>query len=443
MKRLFFMFAVAFTATFISSCEKDEDFETLYSVTIALEYPDDYETAANVSVTVKDSNSGTSYSNMTNENGQATFELPAGVYEASSTEQRTANSTLSNLNGQQNFTVSTDWDASQMVDMSLTVSKASRIIIKEFYFGGCPKDDGSGAFYQGQYVILYNNSDAVASLGSLCFAVTNPLNGNSQSKYYDESGNLGYENTGVIPAAYGIWHFPENVTLEARSQLVVALTSAIDNSQTYSQAINLANSDYWAAYDIEDYPNPLYYPSPASEIPTNQYLNAERFDGASGSAWVMSNSSPGFFIFVPEEGTTPSEFANDANRKDPVYSDVSGGILVPTDWILDAVDVFRQGDDNYKRFSSSVDAGSITFTSKLGYSVYRNVDKDATEAIEENAGKLVYNYAYGTTDSADGTTDPSDIDAEASMANGAIIIYKDTNNSSNDFHQRSRASLRD
>ena len=43
----------------------------------------------------------------------------------------------------------------------------------------------------------------------------------------------------------------------------------------------------------------------------------------------------------------------------------------------------------------------------------------------------------------DGSTDPSGIDAEASLKNGARIIYQDTNNSTNDFHQRKQASLRD
>ena len=54
----------------------------------------------------------------------------------------------------------------------------------------------------------------------------------------------------------------------------------------------------------------------------------------------------------------------------------------------------------------------------FGYSIYRNVDKEATEAVESNAGKLVYNYSLGTTDQQDGTTDPSTIDAEASIKNG-------------------------
>ena len=78
-------------------------------------------------------------------------------------------------------------------------------------------------------------------------------------------------------------------------------------------------------------------------------------------------------------------------------------------------------------------------TNQLGHSLYRNVDKESTEARAENAGKLVYNYALGV----DGSTDPSGIDAEASIRNGAHIYYVDTNNSTNDFHERQRCSLRD
>lgn len=82
-------------------------------------------------------------------------------------------------------------------------------------------------------------------------------------------------------------------------------------------------------------------------------------------------------------------------------------------------------------------------TNKQGYSIYRNVDKEATEALAENEGKLVYGYSLGTTDYQGATsTDPSTIDAEASMAAGAHIIFKDTNNSTNDFHQRAKASLK-
>ena len=62
-----------------------------------------------------------------------------------------------------------------------------------------------------------------------------------------------------------------------------------------------------------------------------------------------------------------------------------------------------------------------------------------TESLAENNGKLVYGYALGV----DGSTDASGINAEASIRNGAHIIYQDNNNSSEDFHERQKCSLRE
>ena len=81
-------------------------------------------------------------------------------------------------------------------------------------------------------------------------------------------------------------------------------------------------------------------------------------------------------------------------------------------------------------------------TNKQGYTIYRNVDQAATEALEGNKEKLVYSYAGGTQDIEDGSTDPSGIDAEASIKNGAVIVYQDTNNSTKDFHLRKVSSLK-
>ena len=85
-----------------------------------------------------------------------------------------------------------------------------------------------------------------------------------------------------------------------------------------------------------------------------------------------------------------------------------------------------------KRLTADIDAGYVSLTNQLGHTLYRNVDKAATEALSENSGKLVTGYS----------ADPSGIDAEASIKRGAHIIYKDTNNSSDDFHEREKCSLR-
>ena len=93
------------------------------------------------------------------------------------------------------------------------------------------------------------------------------------------------------------------------------------------------------------------------------------------------------------------------------------------------------------RFTPELNTGYVALTNKMGYSIYRNVDKEATEALAENSGKLVYGYTGGTED-VNGSTDPSGIDAEASIAAGAHIIYSQTNDSGKDFHQRKTASLK-
>ena len=80
----------------------------------------------------------------------------------------------------------------------------------------------------------------------------------------------------------------------------------------------------------------------------------------------------------------------------------------------------------------------LRLTNKLGHTVYRNVDKAKTEALVGNKEKLVYNYNFGVEKS----TDPSGIDAEASIKKGAKIIYMDTNNSTQDFHERQQFSIR-
>jgi hypothetical protein len=121
---------------------------------------------------------------------------------------------------------------------------------------------------------------------------------------------------------------------------------------------------------------------------------------------------------------------------------LSSNKKVPVSWVVDGIESFLLNNtNNKKRFLPAVDAGYVYHINKEGYSIYRNVDETATKAIAGNDAKLKYQYALGTV-SVGGTTDPSGIDAEASIKNGARIIYKDTNNSTNDTHLRIKPSLR-
>ncbi len=436
------LFAIGLTAFCFQSCENDDDddYQT-YSVSVQLSYPDDYEVAENVSVILTNTTTSTTYADSTDASGIASFEVTSGIYEASVSERRTLSGKAYNFTGTEPITVTEAWDETSTTTIELSVSETAALIIKELYCGGCPKDDGSGSFSQGQYVILYNNSEDQVSLDNVCLGACSPANSNSSNKFYEDETSLIYESAGWIPANQAIWYFPDGVSLEAGEQIVVALNSAIDNTVTYSQAINFANSDYYTTYDIDVFAHSLYYPAPSSLIPESHYLSAISY--GSGTAWTLSFSSPAFFIFATED-ESPSDFASSTDNQYSYYgSSRSVYLKIPTDWVIDGIEVYRQGYDSQKRLSSVVDAGYVYHTNKQGYTLYRNVDQEATEALEENSGKIVYSYSGGTTDVDGGSTDDSGIDAEASEKNGARIIYSDTNSSTNDFHQRAKASLRD
>ena len=317
---------------------------------------------------------------------------------------------------------------------------ADQVFIKEIYNGGCPSDDGK-TFQYDKCIILYNNCGQQAVVNNLCIGTVQPANGHSKNENYDESGKLVYEAEGIIPCWHGIWWFQGSLVIEPYSQIVVNICGAIDNTQTVSQSVNYANPAYYAMYDPESgYANTKYYPTPSAEIPTSHYLKAKEI--GMGNGWTYSVSSPATVIFQTQ-GMDAQAFADDADRlwyPGGEVSQVNACFAVPATWVIDGVEIFSSAnkDNSVKRLTADIDGGYVYLTNYLGHSLYRNVDKAATEALSENAGKLVYNYALGVDDS----TDPSGIDAEASMKNGAHIIFQDNNNSSEDFHERQKCSLR-
>lgn len=438
---LLWIFALILCAApvFVSCSDDDGDSYPTYTVNVQLVYPagSDITPAEGVAVTL--TGNGQTYSMVTNATGACQFIVPNGIYEASASEQRALDGFTYLLNGvKSGIAVTEQWSAADVVTIELTESKAGQIIIKELYNGGCPKNDGSGQYQFDKYAVLYNNSNSEATLENLCLGMVDPYNANANVNNY-VNGVLSYAGKGYTPAINGIWYTQGAVTIAPGEQIVVALTGAIDHTQTYSYSVDLSEADY-CTYDIADYENTSYYPTPSEKISTDNWMLAYKY--GKGNAWPLSMISPAFYIFTTK-GVTPEAFAS---NPDYHYTGGKEGNVVyccakvPNEWILDGIEVFSTAylDTNQKRFTDDIDAGSVLLTNKQGHSLYRNVDKEATEALPENEGKLVYDYDLGV----DGVTDPSGIDAEASIKNGARIVYKDTNNSTNDFHERVQASLR-
>jgi len=405
-------------------------------LTVTLTLPSDASiNKAGIRVEVKHVGGEAIFVDSTDTSGQAYFTLTPGVYEASATVLRKqGNNSLLSMNGNSGQFV-IDGTELQTTTISLTTSKISQLVIKEIYNGGVMKDDGKN-FHFDKCIILYNNASTAITLDNLCLGIAAPYNSQANNNWYAADGKLAYESEGYIPVLDGIWYFPGTLQMAPYSQTVINVHGAIDNTLTYPKSINYAHSDYYCMFDPEaGYTNTSYYPTPADVIPTSHYLKAIKIGIA--NAWALSVTSPALLLFQTE-GCTPREFATNVSNMTytpgAAQTDINKAVKVPTSWILDAVEVFAAAyvSSNVKRLTAAVDAGYVSLTNQHGHTLYRHVDKVATEALPENKGLLVYGYA----------ADANGIDAEASIKRGAHIIYRDTNNSSNDFHERESCSLR-
>lgn len=453
MKKLFTMFALAAMVIGLTGCVDDEDdgYRT-YEVAVQLALPDiaqDVTAIEGVTVTAV-SSVGTESTTVTDATGMALFSLPEDIYNFAASCFISADGVVYPVNYTASATITRQEQIEGhpfLVEMTPAVSQGSKqLVIKEIYTGGCQKDDGSGHYQFDKYMVVYNNSAYEARVKNFCVTNAGPYNANAGINNYVD-GKLVYADAGYTPAHAYLFYLVKDFVLAPYASATVVLCGAIDHTTTYSNSVDLSHADY-VCYDSEDFWNTSYHPVPSADIPTENHLLASKFCKANQNATAWSMVSPAIFIFSTGDNDPLAWSQSEENRyyfPGKEGNDIYAGTKVPNDWIIDAVDVW--GADyvgtSLPRYSSVLEAGSIYMTNKQGYSIYRNVDKEATEALAENEGKLVYGYSLGTTDYQGATsTDPSTIDAEASMAAGAHIIFKDTNNSTNDFHQRAKASLK-
>ena len=392
---------------------------------------------ADVTVELTDALGSVTLEGRTNASGAASFSVTPGIYVATTTYVTAASGMRLTYSGDSYVTVT----SATTSPFTLTLKEVAvrQLVIKEVYSTGCPKTP-SGNYSDDAYIIIYNNSDVEADASDLVFGMLFPYNAQGNNKYYNESGQLIYENDNWIPAASALWSFTSEVKIPAYSQIVVALFGAIDHTAVQPASVDLSNSAYyWMAKNDQFKANKYQV---VDGFPASHYMSCIPFN--TGTAWLFSNSAPSLFI-----GSMPKAEAEALATNADAYDTTQGtgavnqAVKFPQDKVLGCVEVYKASSvsTSNPRFPASLNTGYIAITNGQGYSVYRNVDKAATEALPENEGKLVYGYTMGTTD-VEGSTDPSDIDAEASIAKGAHIIYAQTNNSEKDFHQRRQASLK-
>jgi hypothetical protein len=439
MKQIFRLMAAALAFVAVAvSCEKPVE-----PVQITLQLTSDGApfAEAGIPVTLKDAAGSNTYDATTNSSGSVSYSVMPGAYTASTTYTTSADGVRFAYTGANNNIIVAA-ETPMTYQIALNKVESQQIIIKELYFGGCKDNDGAKGYTNDGYVVLYNNSDMPADASNVVFTFAAPYNGNGTNKYIGDTGVLLYENDSWIPAYGAIWYFQTSVVIEPYSQVVIALFGAIDHTKTYNNSVNLSKPEYYVMSNqgLTAYTNAKYQVS--DNIPASHYLTTVPF--TKGNAWALSNSSPAFYIGKMSSSEVKSLSGNaDAFDHTLGAGEAFNVVKFPKTAVLDCIEVWAaaQVAKSQTRFPAAINTGHVDITNQLGYSVYRNVDKAATEALPENSGKIKTGYAGGTSDLG-GSTDPSGIDAEASIAAGAHIIYQNTNDSGKDFHQRKVASLK-
>ncbi|MBB4035341.1 hypothetical protein GGR21_001230 [Dysgonomonas hofstadii] len=282
-----------------------------------------------------------------------------------------------------------DYTENESIELNLEASTVSSLVFKEIYYAGTKYEAVVGTktnyFYE-QFYEIYNNSDEVVFLDSLCI-----------SNVYPTSGVPAEFDPSLSDYLFGmsVWMIPgtgEDVPLDPGKSIVIAL-SGRNHKEVDESLLDLSSADYEAYVLKIDGSAPLDYPVP-------NMLSAFWTQSASVRQWLTSVMGSGMVIYK-----LPYTFDETDTAKPLNSTAATVYVKIPKSAILDAVDCLR--DDtryNEKRFPASLDAGYATVT-------------------ETYNGKSISRKILQTT--ADGR-----------------IIFQDTNNSSEDFEVQDTPQLR-
>ncbi len=354
-----------------------------------------------VTVNIKNRDLGYTYSAVTDASGIAEFEITNGIYDISLTDK------AEDFIFQWSMTTKVV-DADVAVTMPLVQSVAGSIIIKEIYCGGCTKSPQEGTYGFDNYMILHNNTADICYLDGLCFGKLDPYNSPVTSVWItqDTEGNAVFPD--FVPIIQAIWQFGGDGTtfpLAPGEDAVIAISAAIDHSAQFPESVNLNKEGYFVCYNPVLFTHEFYHPAPGNNISPDHYIDVAIKTGVA-TGYSLSVTSPAIVLFKAV-GTTIQEFLLEegsvVQKPGSSYDQI---VKIPVAWVSDGVEVFDgRSTGNKKRISPMIDAGYISQS-------------------DIHRGRTLHRIE----------------DEEASAAAGFEVLM-DTNNSSNDFYERSPQSL--
>lgn len=392
MKKLIFLLPLL-TLLFAVSCSKDDDGPKKHKVVVTTVLPEEVKWDDITSLTVTATNKATAQQSVVSvtKSGVAEFNLIPGIYDFvanGSTEKFHINGLVGGV----------EVYAEKEVEIKLIAGVSSTLVLKEVYFSGVPSSYFVDAFYE-----IYNNTDEVQYLDGVILATIErgwAINTfNPQPSQWMENGLYKGKR---YPLTSHVQCFPgtgKDYPIQPRTSVVVA-ANPIDHSSRELTAedekspVNLTGAQ-WQLYTDNAFPADSKIAGVASMTFGWKTWGREMMPAIDGQAIIlarMSASETDFLNYVAEPGSM---------EKHPSTS--STFLMIPVSSIIDAIDIVPfTASERFKIIEAKDDAGMAWVSGKDGNSNCAY------------SGKSLRRKVVGFT--ADQKP-----------------IYKDTNNSTNDF----------
>lgn len=392
---LFSLLALSFPFT---SCNDDSEV-SLANLSVSVSASDDFSAVAtsDLYVYLENTTDNSKDSVLTDASGMAYFyDIAPGTYSLSSYitlsaeeagsasgyyEEITLNGTESNVD----LFGGIDSEASLVLDGK----PSSSLIIKEFYYSGA-NDPSWATLSKDQYIEIYNNSSEVVYADGLYIASLVPQNNGSDATATVSS--LSFEEYVYADKIAQVPGSGSEYPIAAGESIVIAF-DAIDwsNGGANDYTVDLSGADF-ELYAID-------WLESQGRL-GNSWFDLDNVDVTNMDMIYMNIENYGFFTFLSTGASvailrcdeTPSELIEDPEITTPTYY-----TKLSVDDIIDGIDMLYDGESAaYKKLPSSVDAGFnyVEGSSYTSLKVRRTVAKTTTDGR---------------------------------------IVYKDTNNSSQDF----------
>ncbi len=311
------------------SCDKDEEITPQTKVTIQISVPDGIESMDEISITLKDVNTGTQRVVSTEADGTAIITVDEGVYNiiASGEKEHTTDvggesftRTVSLAGLKENKSIEGE---TMNIDLSLfIVIKSKGWVFKELYYTGSrtPEDK---SYYKDKYFEIYNNSNEVLYADGISLAESDHGTYKEENEWTTILGEPTY-------VAHTIYTIPGSGKEHAVNpgESVILCDVGINHKEVNANSFDLSKADF------------EWYDEHKLDVDVPEVPNLIKNFSYSKSIWTPHNRGYRSYILFRAEGTMEDFLINnEVQRSNASGSRITIRYKVPSNLILDAVEV--------------------------------------------------------------------------------------------------------